>query len=121
MGIFGSRPTWRLIEDKVIVRPLRPHEKKKLRRMKRQRANAVNSRHALIVLMSRGGLRNRRIAERADCSSHWVRIVIHRFNADGIDGISWYPYWQVRNTPRKFTADIREQVAEVALSSPKLL
>jgi transposase len=107
--------------DKVIVRPLRPHEKKKLRRMKRQRTNAVNTRHALIVLMSRGGLRNRRIAERVDCSSHWVRIVIHRFNADGIDGISWYPYWQVRNTPRKFTADIREQIAEVALSSPNSL
>src|SRR5438445_12915065 len=47
--------------------------------------------------------------------------IIHRFNADGIDGISWYPYWQVRNTPRKFTADLREQIGEVALSSPKAL
>jgi transposase len=107
--------------NKVIVRPLRLQEKKKLLRMKRQRNNTVNSRHARIVLLSRGGLSNRAIAERVDCSPPWVRIVIHRFNADGIGGISWYPYWQVRNTPRKFTADVREQIAEVALSSPKSL
>ncbi len=105
----------------VIVRPLRPHEKTKLLRMKRQHCNAVNSRHALIILLSRGGLRNRTIAERADCSSQWVRTIIHRFNADSVDGISWYPYWQVRGTPRKFTADLREQIAEVALSSPRSL
>lgn len=107
--------------NKVIVRPLRPHEKKKLQHMKQQRANAVNSRHALVILMSRGGLSSRGIAERVGCSSHWVRTIIHRFNADGINGISWYPYWQVRNTPRKFTADIREQIGEVALSSPRSL
>src|SRR5438309_8140734 len=105
----------------VIVRPLRPHEKKKLLRMKRQRSNAVNGRHARIVLLSRGSLRNRTIAERVDCSPHWVRTIIHRFNADGIDGISWYPYWQIRNTPRKFFADVREQIAEVASSPPKRL
>ena len=105
----------------VIVRPLRPHEKKKLLRMKRQRSNAVNGRHARIVLLSRGSLRNRTIAERVDCSPHWVRTIIHRFNADGIDSISWYPYWQIRNTPRKFTADLREQIAEVALSPPQSL
>ena len=107
--------------NKVIVRPLRPHEKKKLLRMKRQRTNAVNGRHARIALLSRGGLSNGTIAQRVDCSPQWVRAVIHRFNADGIDGISWYPYGQARCTPRKFTADIREQIAEVALSPPKAL
>lgn len=107
--------------NRVIIRPLRAHEKKKLLRMKRQRNNTVNSHHARIVLLSRGGLSNRAIGERVDCTPQWVRIVIHRFNDDGIDGISWYPYWQVRGTPRKFTADIREQIAEVALSSPQSL
>jgi transposase len=107
--------------DKVMVRPLRPHEKKKLLRMKHQRSNAVNDRHARIVLLSRGGLTNRAIAERVEYSATWVRNVIHRFNADGIDGISWFPYWQVRGTPRKFTVQVREQIAEVALSSPKSL
>jgi hypothetical protein len=48
--------------DKVKVRPVRPHEQKKLHRLKRQRANAVNSRHARIVLLSRGGLANCAIA-----------------------------------------------------------
>lgn len=107
--------------NKVMVRPLRPHEKKKLQRLKRQKTNAVNSRHARIILLSRGGLGSRAIAERVDYSPQWVRTVIHRFNADGVEGVSWYPYGQARGTPRKFTADVREQVAEVALSSPKAL
>lgn len=107
--------------NKVMVRQLRPHEKKKLRRMKRQHCNAVNRLDARVVLLSRGGLGSREIAERVDCSPQWVRTIIHRFNADGIDGISWYPYWQVRGTPRKFTADLREQIGEVALSSPQAL
>ena len=107
--------------NKVIVRPLHPHEKKKLLRMKRQHCNAVNRLHGRIVLLSRGGLGSRDIGERVDCSPQWVRIIIHRFNDEGIDGISWYPYWQVRDTPRKFAADVREQIGEVALSSPKAL
>lgn len=107
--------------DTVRVRPLRPHEKKKLLRRKRQRTNTVNSRHARIVLLSRSGLSNRDIAQRADCTPQWVRIIIHRFNADGLDGIAWFPFYQTRGTPRKFLADVREQIAEVALSSPKSL
>lgn len=107
--------------NQVMVRPLRPHEKQKLLRMKQQHCNAVNRLHARIVLLSRGGWGSRGIGERVDCSPQWVRIIIHRFNDHGIDGVSWYPYWQVRDTPRKFTADIREQIGEVALSSPKVL
>jgi transposase len=107
--------------DKVIVRPLRPHEKKRLLRMKRQRTNTVNSLHARVVLLSRGQVVNREIAARVGYTSQWVRTVIHHFNDDGLDGIVWFPYWQVRDTPRKFLADVREQIAEVALSSPKAL
>jgi transposase len=107
--------------NRVIVRPLRAREKQKLLRMKRQRNNAVNSLHARIVMLSRGKLSNRAIGKQVGYSAQWVRILIHRFNADGIEGIAWYPYWQVRDTPRKFTADLREQIAEVALSSPKSL
>jgi len=107
--------------DTVRVRPLRPHEKKKLLRLKRQRTNAVNGRHARIVLLSRGGLRNRDIAARADCTPQWVRTILHRFNDDGLDGITWYPFYQTRGTPRKFGADVREQIAEVALSAPEVL
>src|SRR5262249_25610602 len=112
---------WRRSMDKVKVRPLRPYEQRKLHRLKRQRANAVNGRHARIVLLSRGGLGNRAIARYADCTPQWVRTVIHRFNEDGLDGITWYPFYQTRGAPRKFLADVREQIAEVALSSPKAL
>lgn len=107
--------------DTVIVRPLRPYEQKRLHRLKRQRANTVNSLHARVVLLSRGRVGNQEIAARVGYTPQWVRTVIHRFNDDGIAGIVWYPYWQVRDTPRKFLADIREQIAEVALSSPKAL
>jgi transposase len=107
--------------NKVVVRPLRPYEKKKLLRMKRQRCNAVNRLHARVIFLSRGGLGSRAISQRVECSPQWVRIIIHRFNADGIDGIAWYAYWQVRDTPRKFAVDLREQIGEVALSSPQAL
>ncbi len=53
------KPTRSRSRDPTRARPLRPSEKKELLRMKRQRANAVNARHARIVLLSRGGLRNR--------------------------------------------------------------
>ncbi len=107
--------------DKIRVRPLRPYEQKKLRRLKRQRSNAVNSRQARIVLLSRGGLRNRAIAERVGCSPQWVRQVLHRFNRRGLDGITWSPYLHAAGKPRRFTAELVEQIAEVALSSPRAL
>ncbi len=103
--------------DTVIVRPLRPHEKKRLLCMKRQHANAVNSLHARVVLLSRGRVGNRDIAARLGYSAQWVRTVIHRFNDQGIDGITWYPWFQVRSE-RVFTADLRERIAEIALCSP---
>jgi transposase len=103
--------------DKVTVRMLRPYEKIKLQRLKNQKRNAVNARHARMILLSAGGMANRDIATLADCTARWVRQVIHRFNARGIDGITWYPWFQVRSE-RTFTADIRERIAEIALCSP---
>jgi hypothetical protein len=43
------------------------------------------------------------------------------FSAAGIEGVEWYPYFQTRCGPRKFLADIREQIAAVALSPPESL
>lgn len=107
--------------DKVRARKLHPYERKKLHRMKRQLTNQVNSRHARIILLSRGGVRNREIAARTDCTPQWVRTILHRFNKEGIEGIEWYPYFQARCGPRKFSADLREQIAAVALSPPRIL
>jgi transposase len=103
--------------DQVKVRRLRPYEKVKLRRLKNQKRNAVNNRHARIVLLSAGGTTNRDIGKMVDCSPRWVRQIIHRFNAHGIDGITWFPWFHVRSE-RVFTADIRERIAEIALCSP---
>jgi transposase len=107
--------------DKVNVRPLRPYEQKKLRRLKRQKTNAVNSRHARILLLSRGGVRNRDIATRCDCSPQWVRQIIHRFNELGLDGITWYPWMCAAGKTSRFKVHVLEQIAEVAVSSPVAL
>jgi transposase len=105
------------MRDKVKVRMLRPYEKIKLRRLKRQKCNSVNSCHARIIMLSVGGMANRCIATLVDRSPQWVRHVIHCFNDDGIDGVTWYPWFQV-HSERVFTADIREQIVEIALGSP---
>ena len=107
--------------DTVIVRRLRAFEKTRLHRMKRQHSNAVNRLHARVILLSRGKVRNRDIAVRVGCTPQWVRSIIHRFNAGGILAILWFPCWQASCGPRRFLADIREQIAEIALSSPKSL
>ena len=108
--------------DTVRARKLKPYERRKLHKMKRQLANQVNSRHARIILLSTGGVRNRQIATLADCSPQWARIIIHRFNAQGIDGITWYPFYQDRiGQPRKFFADVVERIVEIVLSPPKQL
>src|SRR5690606_10752827 len=107
--------------DRVAARTLRPWEGVELRRIKGQRSNAVNCRHGRIILLSRGGVCNRQIAERVGCTPQWVRQIIHRFNRGGIDAITWYPAWCNRGGPRKFLADVVEQIAEVALSPPRQL
>jgi transposase len=103
--------------DTVRVRRLRPHEKAKLRRLKRQRRNAVNSRNARIIMLSSGHMRNTAIATMVGCTPTWVRQVIHRFNDCGIEGICYYVWFQARSA-RVFTIDICEQISEIALSSP---
>lgn len=107
--------------DRVQARPLRPWERQKLHRLKRQLRNLANSRHARIVLLSRGGVRNREIARLVDCSPTWVRKILHRFNDQGLEGLLSYPYFRVPGKPRKFTADTVDEIAEVALSPPRVL
>jgi transposase len=108
--------------DRVHARrAIAPPERRKLHRMKRQKTNQVNSTHARIILLSYGGVCNGEIAQYVGQTPQWVRQIIQRFNKAGVGAIEWYPYWQDRGTPRKFFADLVEQIAEVALSSPKSL
>src|SRR5215208_4775382 len=81
---------WRPSMDKGRIRPVRPYEQKGLHRLKRQKTNAVYSRHARILLLARGGVKNRDVAQRCDCSPQWVRQIIHRFNEHGLQGVTWY-------------------------------
>lgn len=106
---------------KVRVRSVAPPERRRLHRMKRQLTNAVNSRRARIILMSSGGWGNRVIAENVGVSANWVRKIVHRFNARGLAGIEWYPWMRASSRPRKFFAEVVEEIAAVALSPPKQL
>ncbi len=106
--------------NKVRVRRIGPAERRTLHRMKRQRTNHVNACHARVILLSAGGVGNREIARLVGYTADWVRKIIHRFNQQGLAAVQWYPYWLVRG-PRKFFADVVEQIAEVALSSPRSL
>ena len=107
--------------SKVVARRLRPYEGRTLHAMKRQLSNAVNGRHARIILLSRGGVCNREIAERVEYTPTWVRKIIHRFNDGGIDAITWYPAYCGRGQRHTFMADVVDQIAEVALSPPRQL
>ena len=107
--------------DRIKIRRISPPERRKLHCLKRQATNQVNSSHARIILLASGHVSHREIAEHVDRAPQWVRQIIHRFNRGGVAAIEWYPYWQTHSTPRKFFADVVEQIAEVALSSPKAL
>lgn len=107
--------------DTVKARMLRPYEGRNLRSMKHQLTNAVNKLHARIILLSRGGHTNAEIAEQCGCTPAWVRTIIHRFNRGGIDAIVWWPCFCGPTGPRKFVAEIVEQICEIALSPPKQL
>lgn len=90
--------------------------------MKRQLSNVPNGRHARIILLSTGGVGNREIALRVGVTAAWVRRIIHRWNQGGLDAVWWCPYCSIRRSgPRKFMADVVEQIAEVALSPPREL
>jgi transposase len=108
--------------DRVRARRLHPYDRQKLHKMKRQLGNQVNSRHARIVLLSGGGVPNREIARLCDCTPQWVRQILHRFSAQGIDGITWFPFYSDHaGQPRVFLADTVERIVEAALSPPKQL
>jgi transposase len=107
--------------DAVKTRTITSSERRKLHRMKRQRSNHVNSSHARVILLSSGHVANREIARFVGYTPQWVRQIIHRFNDGGVGAIEWYPCWQVRDTPRKYLAEVVEHIAKVALSSAKAL
>ncbi len=107
--------------DKVKARKPKPYEKQKLHHMKRSKTNLVNNRHARIVLLSQGGNTNLLIANQCDCSTTWVRKIIHRYNQGGIDAIVWFPYYCGHSEPRKFFTETIEKIYEIALSPPQKL
>ena len=107
--------------DTVRTRTITSSERRKLHRMKRQRSNPVNASHARVILFSSGRIANREIARLVGYTPQWVRRIIHRFNDGGVGAIEWYPYWQVRDTPRKYFAEVVKHIAKVALSSAKAL
>lgn len=106
--------------DQVRVRTVSPPERVKLHRMKRQRLNSVESKHARVILLSSGRVCNQEIARQIGITIQWVRRLIHRFNCDGLAGIQWNSSKHGHGAI-KFHDKIVHQIMDVALSSPSKL
>jgi transposase len=104
----------------VRLRTVSPPERRKLHRMKAIRLNAVNQKHARVILLSSGRVGNQEIAKRVGCSAQWIRKLIHRFNEGGIPGIEWHSSDHARAS-RKFDESTLEKIIDIAVSSPKKL
>ena len=90
-------------------------ERKELERMTRQEVGRVSQRARMILL----SVRRKTIPEIADifevdCAT--VRFWIHRFNADGPDGL----YDQERSgRPRKVTQEVKDAIIEMVQDDPQ--
>ena len=103
----------------VELREISNEEGNRLLRMVRRGAgNIVTWRRAQIVLWAAQGNPVARIAEIGFTSEDRVREVIHNFNRDGFSSLS--PKY-AGGRPHKFDADIRAEIARVALTRPKTL
>lgn len=49
-----------------------------------------------------------------------MRVLIHRFNAGGVAALSWHSR-MAPGKPSRFTADVLQDIAEAAVSSPVAL
>ncbi|GCC11354.1 hypothetical protein IPdc08_01405 [archaeon] len=74
----------------------------------------INRAH--IVLASAQGMKVPEIYQRYHYSKRWVREIIHKFNATGMEAI--FPNWG-SGRPPVFTKKHKAEIVEVALSQPQ--
>ncbi len=104
--------------EPVEVRSVRPTEGRKLVEVVRRNRDAIAVRRAEIILRSAQGSTPPRIAAELYFSADYVRKVIHRFNAEGLDSLQ--ARYHNGGAPRKILPEHESQLIELALTPPNI-
>ena len=98
------------------VRDLRPEEGQSLSRLARTTRDVTVLKRTMVVLHSYQGFSPPKIAQMIGWSEHWVRRIIRDFNRMGRDAL--FPNRSGGREP-VFTSKERQQLVDLALSSPR--
>jgi transposase len=100
----------------VFVRPISSAEGQRLQRLARRSRDAVTARRAAIVLCSAQEMSVPQIAGTVFADPKHIRSVLKDFDARGFEALK---PGKSNGRPRRFTAQVRERIVEVALAKPK--
>ena len=102
----------------VFVRPISAAEGQRLQRLARRSRDAVTARRAAIVLCSAQEMSVPQIAGTVFADPGHIRGVLRDFNERGFEALK---AGKSNGRPRRFSAEVRERIVEIALSKPKEL
>lgn len=100
----------------VFVRPVSMAEGRRLQRIGRTAKDPVKLRRAIVVLMSAQGQSVPDIAHLLECSSEYVRSVIHDFNDVGFAALD--PKWS-GGRPKTISEAVRHRICLIARCCPR--
>jgi|SRR6266496_2865969 len=100
----------------VFVRSISEGEGRELQRLARRGRDAVVARRAAIVLCSAQGVSVPQIQGTVFADAGHIRAVLKDFNERGFAALA---AGKSPGRPRRFGAEVRERIVEVALSRPK--
>ena len=100
----------------IYVRDITNEEGNRLLRYLHRGKDPVTINRAHIVLASAQGMKVPEISQRYHYSERWVREIIQKFNATGMEAI--FPNWG-GGRPPVFTKKQKVKIVEVALSRPQ--
>lgn len=103
----------------IKIREVTPTEGRRLSRLASRTTNAVVLRRAHVLLHSAQGIPPPKIADLLGLSVEWVRHIIKEFNRVGFEALDPKP--RSGGRPRIFDDEIRLEMVNLALTSPKSL
>ncbi len=101
----------------VFVRPVTLHEGCKLQNIIRRSNDTVKLRRAQIILASAQGISVPEIAKMYHCSEEHIRILVKRFNGEGLDSL---PRKKGGGRPPVITEEEKSMIVELALMAPEI-
>ena len=101
----------------VFVRPVNVHEGNKLQNIVRRSNDTVKLRRAQIILASAQGVSVPEIAKMYHCSEEHIRILIKRFNEEGLDSL---PRKKGGGRPPVITEEEKSMIVELVRMPPEI-